>query len=200
MKKLTITLLIFLTVITCVSCGIKKESPSETNIDPNITQMRAICELATLKCYYHNVAKYSDTDVSGFLFWKKDRRFWIEYSGIVTMGIDASALDIKISGNTVTITMPEAKILSTKVDESSLTQNSFFIDSNSAKVDVESTKEAISHAEKEMLDTASKDTSLLATAQQRAQTLLEDYVNNLGNSLGKQYHIEWKIIEAETTN
>ena len=116
------------------------------------------------------------------------------------MGIDASALDIKISGNTVIITMPEAKILSTKVDESSLTQNSFFIDSNSAKVDVKSTKEAISDAEKEMLDTASKDTSLLATAQQRAQTLLEDYVNNLGNSLGKQYHIEWKIIEAETTN
>ncbi len=38
---------------------------------------------------------------------------------------------------------------------------------------------------------ASEDTALLASARQRAQKLLVDYVNNIGEAVGKQYQIEW---------
>lgn len=37
---------------------------------------------------------------------------------------------------------------------------------------------------------ASDDTLLLANAQQRVQKLLEDYVTNIGESVGKTYKIE----------
>ena len=46
-----------------------------------------------------------------------------------------------------------------------------------------------------MQEEASSDTVLLASAQQRAQKLLEDYVNNIGNCIGKTYKIEWIYLE-----
>ncbi|MEI3228995.1 MAG: DUF4230 domain-containing protein [Lachnospiraceae bacterium] len=64
-----------------------KTTEPKQEIVPQASQMKAICELATMKCYYHNVAKYTREDAAGILWWKKDRRFWIEYDGIVTMGM-----------------------------------------------------------------------------------------------------------------
>ena len=46
-----------------------------------------------------------------------------------------------------------------------------------------------------MQEEASSDAVLLASAQQRAQKLLEDYVNNIGNCIGKSYKIEWIYLE-----
>ena len=42
---------------------------------------------------------------------------------------------------------------------------------------------------------AEKDTVLLASVQQRAQKLLEDYVNNIGACTGKTYSIKWVYLE-----
>lgn len=41
--------------------------------EPDVTEMRAICELSVMDCYYHNVAKYFEEDAQkGFLgHWKK---------------------------------------------------------------------------------------------------------------------------------
>ena len=47
-----------------------------------------------------------------------------------------------------------------------------------------------------MENMASNDTALLANAQQRAQSLIEDYVNNIGNAVGKKYNIEWSFINS----
>ena len=60
-----------------------------------------ICELATLRSYYHNVAVYEEKPsgavkvVSDILTWPFNnllktgyKQFWLEYSGIVEIGID----------------------------------------------------------------------------------------------------------------
>ena len=47
-----------------------------------------------------------------------------------------------------------------------------------------------------MKEEAEKDTLLLANAQQRAQKLLEDYVNNIGNCVGKTYNIKWIYLDG----
>lgn len=44
-----------------------------------------------------------------------------------------------------------------------------------------------------MEKTAANDTVLLAQAQQRVQSMLEDYVKNMGTMLGKEYTITWDI-------
>ena len=46
-----------------------------------------------------------------------------------------------------------------------------------------------------MWQAASNDTTLLANAQQRAQQLLEDYVNNIGDGVEKKYRIHWVYLE-----
>ena len=37
--------------------------------------------------------------MSGIWLWKKDRKFWIEYAGVVTVGIDASLVNMEAQDN-----------------------------------------------------------------------------------------------------
>ena len=194
MKKIISILLVFMLAFSCMAC-VKTTEPKQ-EIVPQASQMKAICELATMKCYYHNVAKYTREDATGILWWKKDRRFWIEYDGIVTMGIDASLVDIEVDNDTVTITIPPAKVLGFEVDETTLNEDSYIVDTKSAKVKAEHQTEAFKQAQDHMKEEAEKDTLLLANAQQRAQKLLEDYVNNIGNCVGKTYNIKWIYLDG----
>lgn len=194
MKKIISILLVFMLAFSCMACA--KTTEPKQEIVPQASQMKAICELATMKCYYHNVAKYTKEDAAGILWWKKDRRFWIEYEGIVTMGIDASLVDIEVDNDTVTITIPPAKVLGFEVDETTLNEDSYIVDTKSAKVKAEHQTEAFKQAQDHMKEEAEKDTLLLANAQQRAQKLLEDYVNNIGNCVGKTYNIKWIYLDG----
>ena len=65
----------------------------------------------------------------------------------------------------------------------------------SASVKAEHQTEAFREAQEQMWQAASNDTTLLANAQQRAQQLLEDYVNNIGDGVGKKYRIHWVYLE-----
>lgn len=194
MKKVSALMLVVIMCFSCISCS--KTDNSKIEIAPQASQMKSICELATMDCYYHNVAKYSEEDASGALWWKKDRKFWVEYAGIVTIGIDTSLVNIEVNGEMVTITIPPAKVLGCKVDETTLTKDSFIIAKNSAKVEAEHQTEAFKQAQAEMQIEASNDTVLLASAQQRAQKLLEDYVNNIGSCVGKTYQMKWVYLDG----
>ncbi len=185
-------IVLFLTIIlsfTLASC-IKAE-PSESQGQVSQVQMKAICELATIQCYYHNVAKYKEEDATGMLLWKKDKHFWVEYSGIVKVGIDASLLVVEVKENSVTITIPEAKVLGANVDQTSLTKESFIVAKKSADISADDQTRVFSEAQANMVLAASKDSALLENAQQRAKTLLEEYVANIGKAIGKEYSIEW---------
>lgn len=195
MKKIISILLIIVICMTGAACG--KNEMQQENIEPEASQMKAICELATIDCYYHNVAKYDEEDASGALWWKKDRKFWIEYAGVVTVGIDATQVNITVKENTVTITMPPAEILGCKVDDSTLTKESFIIADDSADVEAEHETKAFREAQINMEQEASEDTALLAHAQQRAQKLLEEYVENVGELVGKEYQIKWIYLDKD---
>ena len=41
-------------ILSCTACQKKEQLPK---VEPQISQMRSICELAVMECYYHNVAK-----------------------------------------------------------------------------------------------------------------------------------------------
>ncbi len=180
----------------CISCAKKVEKQESINLLES--RMRSISELATMKCYYHNVAKYKEKDASGFLFWKKDMHFWIEYSGIVELGIDASLVKIiDVKEDNVTIAIPTAKVLSKKVNESSLNPDSFIVDKKSAPISGEDEIKVFAEAQQNMEAAASRDTALLNSAQQRAQMLIEQYVKNIARSGGKEYYIKWKYLNTD---
>lgn len=195
-RKIIALLLMLGLAFTCISCvQIEEQQDSFSLLE---SRMKSISELATMKCYYHNVAIYDEKDASGILFWKKDMHFWIEYSGIVELGIDASLVKIiDVKEDCVTIAIPNAKVLSKKVDEASLNKDSFIVDKKSAKISAEDEIRVFADAQKNMELGASSDKALLASAQLRAQMLIEQYVMNIGASGGKEYYIKWEYIDTE---
>ena len=161
MKRLTAMLLCALTLLACAACGGKEEAVPE--IAPQVSRMRSICELAVMECYYHNVAKYMEEDAAGIWLWKKDKHFWIEYSGVVELGVDASLVSMELQGDTVTITLPEARVLSCTVDSSSLTEDSFIVDKSSAKITAGDETAAFAQAQARMEEHAAGDRDLLGS-------------------------------------
>lgn len=173
------------------ACGMQQKAP-EPDVTPSVSRVKSICDLSVMECYYHNVAKFNQKDAEGVLFWKKDKRFWVEYSGIVKVGVDASKVEMTINGTEVTITIPETEVLDSKVDSSSLNKDSYIVAKDSVAVNADDEVEVLRVAQEEMEKEASGDKALLAAAQQRAQQLLEDYVLNIGSAVGKNYSIKWK--------
>ncbi len=211
MKKLFSLLLIVIAVTAFSACeipdnvlevfGIEQEQEVPEQIVPDIelqiTKMENICELAVMDCYFNNVAKYYEQDVEGFWLWEKDKKFWIEYSGIVSIGVDASQIKFAIEGDDVTITMPRAEILSSKVDETTLSEDSFIIDKDSAEVLAEDQTAAFAQAQEKMLETARANKSLFTDAEAQVQALLSDYIENIGKVTMREYEITWVFIEPE---
>ena len=193
MKKLMCILISAVLTLSLAACS--NTEPAPVDMEPQTSQMKAICELAVMDCYYHNVAKYELKDAEGFLWWTKDKNFWIEYSGVVTLGIDVSRVTVEIDGTKVTISIPAAEVLRYTVDSSSLTEDSYIVAKDSAAIEAEDEIAAFSVAQADLEATASQDTALLASAQQQAQQLLEDYINNIGKATGKSYTIEWIYLD-----
>ena len=108
MKRIAVWVLLMAMLLSLAACS----KPVQT--EPQVVQMRASCQLATMECYYHNVAKFNQEVAGSFLWITWGKPFWMEYSGVVTVGIDASKVELTISGNEVTITMPPAKVLTAK--------------------------------------------------------------------------------------
>ena len=76
-KNIVLVLCIFL--MMCSSC---KHSDKAQAIEPQEAQMRSICELATMECYYHNVAKYKEEDAEHFLWidhflWRLNKQLFL---------------------------------------------------------------------------------------------------------------------------
>ena len=193
MKKLMCILISAVLTLSLAACSDTEPAPAD--MEPQTSQMKAICELAVMDCYYHNVAKYELKDAEGFLWWTKDKNFWIEYSGVVTLGVDVSRVTVEVDGTKVTISIPAAEVLSCTVDSSSLTEDSYIVAQDSAAIEAEDEIAAFSVAQADLEATASQDTALLASAQQQAQQLLEDYITNIGKATGKSYTIEWIYLD-----
>ena len=69
MKKLMCILISAVLSLSLAACS--DTEPAPVDMEPQTSQMKAICELAVMDCYYHNVAKYELKDAEGFLWWTK---------------------------------------------------------------------------------------------------------------------------------
>ena len=189
MKKIMSIILTAVMMFSFVACGADEPLP-----EPEFTQMKNIAELAVMECYYHNVAKYYDPASKRF---QKDKHFWVEYSGVVKYGIDAELVEISADGDTVTISIPPAKVLSSQIDHTKLNQDCYIVDKDSAKITVEDEIKAFAQAEEEFLENTAKDEVMLSNAQQRVELLLEEYVRNIGKLFEKNYTIQWIHLDAD---
>ena len=190
MKRKKIVCLLVISMLCIGGCGDKNQKKEE---EADFSAISSVCELATLKCYYHNVAK-SETEASGLFKWlgKGYKKIWTEYSGIVELGIDVSKVSVKkpTADGVVKVTIPDAEILSVDLDEDSmsepLTDTGFM-----TEITKEEESEALAEAQNHMEETANENGNLLNQAKERAKSLIEGYVKNVGEQIGKEYTVEW---------
>lgn len=192
MKKVIIVFCLISLFITSGCADNKKQ-----NNQPDITQIRSICKLATLKTYYHNVAKSTKTAGTKLSnIGEKDREFWMEYTGYATIGIDMSKVEMTIKGDNVTITMPKPEIMDIGYLEETIdiisTDDSFI---NKNKITAKDQTKAIKTAQEKMKKTVKDNTGVMLSAQTRAESLIENYVKKLGEISKVDYKIIWNYLE-----
>lgn len=114
-------------VIVCLACFFVGKSIGNSD---GIEKMSAIVlenrlteinELASVTYSYTNMAEFENSkDFYGMKVPFTTKSFILTYDGEIKAGVDLSDAEVSVKGKTVTITLPEAKILSHEMDEDSI--------------------------------------------------------------------------------
>lgn len=169
------------------------------------SSVSAICEFATLKNFYHNVVLYEEEPdglnkfANDWLAWPFGvytrfgyKQYWLEYSGIVEAGIDASQIQIigPDAQGKIKVFVPDAKVLNVYANEASLTEP---ITSTGlfTTISGEEKRKAFSTAQTAMRQEAESDQVMLRRAKENAKKLLEQYIINTGKATGQNLSVVW---------
>ena len=181
-------------------CALVMLNKPDTNADeilekPDFSEVTKIGELATLRCFYHNVAEYEKQPDGLFqygLFQVGYKKFWIEYTGTVEMGIDISKVKIgqPDEDGFVRVYIPEVEKFRVNQDSTSL-QEPVYETGVFTSITTEEKTAALSQAQEKMEATARADQSMLQRARENAKTLIEQYIINVGVNLGQEYDVVW---------
>ncbi len=155
-----------------------------------------ICELSTLRCYYHNVAELEKEPDDGLFqygwFHVGYKKLWLEYTGIIEVGIDASQVQVNQpdENNVVYVYVPDAEITEVRADSSSIGEP--IMESGAfTKVTTEDQNQLFAQAQEEMKEEAQNDTAILNRAKNNAKKLIEQYIVNVGDQIGESYTVKW---------
>lgn len=193
-KEIRLGIVLVCSLLLC-ACGNKKQI-----LLPEEEQVKQICELSTLECEFNNVAIGEKSKGEGIAhLGEKDRKYWVEYTGVVKLGIDMSKVSMEIEENNVMISIPKAELQYIGIKEGSYNEESVITSKdaffNKNKIMVEEQKVAITSAQESMKAAISENDDLMCKAQERAKSLIENYINSIGNATGITYNIEWKYLD-----
>lgn len=196
-----------LVLTSMFGCGSSKteEIPSEieelvTDEDganvPRIDRVKAICELSTLKCYYHNLAKSKKSPGTGIThIGERERTFWIEYTGVAEISYRSELVKMEQEGKTITITLPDP-VISCNAEQPSITEESYVMSEDSKfqknPITPEDQTQAFREAQAKMEEEVKNNTALIASAELQAQELIENYIRQIGSVTDVEYTIIWK--------
>ena len=202
----------FLTIIGCIVLFVvilaipdgKQETTKALSFSDSAS-VSTICELATLKSFYHNVVTYEEQpeginrtinalisfpfgDISKIGY----KKYWMEYSGIIETGIDASQIQINgpDEAGVVEVYVPDAKVLSAFADEDSFTEplaeTGWF-----TTISGKDKAEAFAKTQTIMRQEAEQDQTMLMRAKENAKLLLQKFIVNTGKEIGAKLSIQW---------
>ena len=95
----------------------------EISLDSINSEIQNIAELATVEYLFTDAARFSDSkDIKGWNIPLTEKSFLMKWDGVIKAGINVNDIGIDIDNEKmiITLTMPEATILSYDVDESSV--------------------------------------------------------------------------------
>ena len=154
------------------------------NSQPQITssllgqRLSAIQELATQEYHYTNMGRFQNQ--LDFYGWKvpfTTKSFIVAYDGVIKAGVDLSELQVEVSGKTISVTLPEGKILSHDIDEESIevfdeTKNIF----NPIRIEDYT---GFTADQKASMEERAISEGLLTAASERARTVVEEFITAL---------------------
>ena len=154
------------------------------NSQPQITssllgqRLSAIQELATQEYHYTNMGRFQNQ--LDFYGWKvpfTTKSFIVAYDGVIKAGVDLSELQVEVSGKTISVTLPEGKILSHDIDEESIevfdeTKNIF----NPIQIEDYT---GFTADQKASIEERAISEGLLTAASERARTVVEEFITAL---------------------
>lgn len=163
--------------------GVLAGQESEPEITSSLLGQRLaeIQELATQEYHYTNMGRFQNQ--LDFYGWKvpfTTKSFIVAYDGVIKAGVDLSQVEVTVENKTISITLPEGKILSHEIDEDSLevfdeTKNIF----NPIRIEDYTGFTADQRASMEERAT---EEGLLTAASERARTLVEQFIAALPNA------------------
>ena len=184
-----------------LSIGNDKVEVSD-NIEPSVEAIREICELCTLECTYHNVAKSVKTAGTGIMdFGKRERKFWIEYDGTAKIFFDLSNIKMKASGDTIYIKLPDPTI-EYDIVQGSWNEDSYVISKDNKffqknEITADDQIKAITDAQNDMKESVEENDTLIKAAKSQAKAVIESYIDSVGQTTGCKYTISWNYDDAE---
>ena len=199
-KKFSLNMIIFAVLLVVAIVIIRYPEKEEKVIEKTeFSDISKICELATLKCYYHDVAEFQKDPDGLFkygLFKFGAKKMWMEYNGIVKIGKDVGKVRVEepTKDGIIRIFIPEATILEVNVDKDTMSDP---IEDNGVftEVTIEEKAQVFSESQATMRENAGSDTRLLNQARNNAKEILKRYIVNVGKQIGQDYTVEW--IEEE---
>lgn len=161
---------------------------------PDLSGYRRIAELATLDCTYHNVAEiYNDgTDII-FGINVGYKKVWFEYDGRIKVGIDASK--VKVDGpdpnGVVTIAVPDAEVLGLPDVDVASFSDLYYEKGLLTEITTDEQADALKAAQDNMVQSVESNAQIMTRSKERAKELLEQYVKNVGEAIGKTYEVRF---------
>lgn len=218
MKKHLFMILLLLAMCMQGCAGAKEEEPEATptpvptatptptpiptptpvpkpQVNPDISRIRAIAELATLKCTYHNVAKGVQEAGTGLAHvGEKDREFWMEFEGEVTISYPLDKISMTQSGEEIHIILPDPNV-ECKLISDSLLNGRYVVQSDNRfqinPIKAENENKAVNDAVENMKADVMSNSSLLLSAESQAKMLIENYIRQIGKLTDVDYRIIW---------
>ena len=153
-------------------------------------ELRDIQELSTVEYHYTNMGRFENQ--KDFYGWKvpfTTKSFIVAYDGVIKAGVDLSDLQCTVSGQNITITLSQAKILSHEMDEDSLevydeTHNIF----NPIEIEDYTTFTA---DQKASIENRAVENGLLTAAAQRAESSIRSLISLLPGA--EEYTVTVKL-------
>jgi len=186
MLKKTFLFLITLTgIISITTCSINSPRFSTD-------EMRNICNLAVMDCYFHNIAKLNKPAQN---LLAKDKTIWFEYTARVKFGIDATLLEVDVNKNIVLIRLPKPKALQVpNIMDDSINLYSSADGLFKTRISPEEKLLALQNANENMVHQLNENLALVQKAENRIKIILGNYVRQIGDFSGIEYKIIWEKI------
>lgn len=169
--------------------GRRTEHPPELDAVVVQSRMEQVSRLATAEYHYTNMGQFEQHgEFYGVKLPFSTKRFIVSYDGVILAGIELGDAEIGISETKLTVTLPEAQILSHEMDEESLrvfdeTKNIF------NPITIEDYNGFLAD-EKDAVEAKAVANGLLDTAKDNAKTALTPFLLPLAEEYGLELVIQ----------